>query len=94
MPGNGNGRFEDLKQRVEKIDDKLDAHGEQLARIETLIEGQQCTKHGEAIDALDRRTLQLENGAQVSIAKLAGLSGVIAAVVSAIGAYFTARGGQ
>ena len=87
-PENGKRRFEDLVTRVNVMDDKLDLHGESLARIETLLEVRPCVAHGDVIKEHSSRLAVVEAGAQVSVAKVAGVAGIIAAVVSAVGGWF------
>lgn len=92
-PGNGGARFQDLVRLVEKIDAKVDTHGEQLAAMNAQLCSKQCMMHDQQIRDLEARQLATESGAQISVAKIGGLAGVIAAAVSAIGAWLMAKGG-
>jgi hypothetical protein len=87
-PNNGKQRFEDLTIRVNVMDDKLDLHGEALARIETLLEVRPCIAHDTTLKKHSERLAVVEAGAQVSVARVAGMAGVVAAIVSAVGAWF------
>jgi hypothetical protein len=88
-PENGKRRFEDLATRVNVMDDKLDQHGEALARIETLLEVRPCIAHDTTLKRHSERLAVVEAGAQVSVARVAGMAGIVAAIVSAAGAWFT-----
>lgn len=90
-PSNGTKRFEDLQARVEKMDGKLDAHAETLATIKTLLQERPCVVHDAKIRELEMGQVRLTSGAQVSVAKVAGLAGIISAIVTAIGAFFMHR---
>lgn len=92
IPSNGSKRFEDLARHVDKMDNKLDQHGEILARIAALLEARPCVLHDEQIRSLQQGQVRLEAGTQVSVAKIAGLAGIVSAVVSTIGSFFMARG--
>jgi len=93
-PGNGTRRFDDLARHVDTMDSKLDKHGELLARIAALLEARPCVLHDSQIRDLQARQTRTEAGMQISVAKVTGLAGIVAAVVSSIGAYFVARGGN
>jgi hypothetical protein len=94
MPSNGTARFNDLKERVVAMDVKLDKHGEQLAEIKAILGRLPCAEHGARLTETCSDVAKLKGGARVSVAKVTGLSMVVAALVSAIGGYFMARGGQ
>jgi hypothetical protein len=98
-PSNGSRRFDDLQQRVHRMDDKLDKHSESLAEIKQMLIDRPCvahagqlTKHEAALHKLASRQAVSEAGVSVSVAKVTGLAAIVAAAVSAIGAYFM-RGG-
>ena len=88
-PSNGTKRFEDLAHRVDTMDDKLDLHGEALARIEARLSTLQCAVRGPQIDQLRLQVERLESGAQISVAKVGALAGVIAAVVAFFGQWLS-----
>lgn len=92
IPSNGSKRFDDLTRHVDAMDSKLDQHGELLARIAALLDARPCVLHDEQIRELQHGQTRLEAGAQVSIAKIAGLAGIVSAVVSTVGSYFMSRG--
>jgi hypothetical protein len=113
--GNGGQRFADLMRAVERIDGKVDVHGERLARIEAHLDHRPCAVHDNLLRKLESRQERIEGEVQsveeqtqrrheenlgtkefqanVSVAKIAGLSTVISAAVSAIGLWFSNKGG-
>ena len=90
--GNGDKRFEDMVARVNRMDGKLDQHSETLAEIRALLGGRPCVAHDDRLRAVERDTGVLMGGAQVSVAKVGGISGIIAAAVAALGYWLMAKG--
>lgn len=89
---NGSKRFEDLVKHVDRMDDKLDRHGEALAEIKALLSGRPCSEHEGRLRIVEQQATMLMGGAQVSVAKVTGLSAIVSGVITAIGHWFMAKG--
>jgi len=91
-PGNGGKRFDDLANEVHNMRDDLRDALIEMREMRVLLRERPCVTHSTQLHDLELRQTRTESGTQISVAKVAGMSAIVSAIVSSIGAYFIARG--
>lgn len=93
MPGiihkNGDAAWNSMAKALEKIQENTSVIRERLAVVETKIDDRPCSDHADQIERMGEKVSEAVVTGRVNTAKLAGMSGLLAAGVSALVSWLT-----